>query len=68
MYRQDIRVQTLNANDRVTGEWHQVWEVGFDTAGKRIEKVVSAPASTLSDISLTSQDLRTSKFNLLAYQ
>src|SRR4249920_3121097 len=52
VYRQDIRVQTLNANDRVTGEWHQVWEVGFDTAGKRIEKVVSAPASTLTDISL----------------
>jgi len=58
VYRQDIRVQTLNANDRVTGEWHQVWEVTFDTSGKRVEKVVSAPASTLQDIQLTSEDLQ----------
>jgi hypothetical protein len=58
VYRQDIRVQTLNANDRVTGEWHQVWDVTFDPSGKRVEKVVSAPASTLQDISLTPQDLQ----------
>src|SRR5215813_4245182 len=58
VYRQDIRVQTLNANERVTGEWHQVWEVTFDPNGKRVEKVVSAPASTLQDISLTAEDLQ----------
>src|SRR5262245_1710172 len=58
VYRQDIRVQTLNANDRVTGEWHQVWEVTFDTSGKRVERVVSAPPSTLQDISLTAEDLQ----------
>ena len=58
VYRQDIRVQTLNANERVTGEWHQVWDVTFDSNGKRVEKVVSAPASTLQDISLTSEDLQ----------
>src|SRR6476660_5605325 len=58
VYRQDIRVQTLNANDRVTGEWRQVWDVTFDASGKRVERVVSAPASTLQDISLTSQDLQ----------
>jgi hypothetical protein len=58
VYRQDIRVQTLNANDRVTGEWHQVWDVTFDASGKRVERVVSAPASTLQDISLTPQDLQ----------
>src|SRR3954462_5808166 len=40
VYRQDIRVQTLNANNRVTGEWHQVWDIVFDPSGKRIEKVV----------------------------
>ena len=58
VYRQDIRVQTLNANDRVTGEWRQVWDVTFDAAGKRVEKVISAPASTLTTIQLTSQDLQ----------
>jgi hypothetical protein len=58
VYRQDIRVQSLNANDRVTGEWHQVWDVTFDSTGKRIERVVSAPADTLKGIVLSAQDLQ----------
>src|SRR5712691_2992337 len=58
VYRQDIRVQTLNANDRVTGEWHQVWDIVFDPSGKRTERVISAPQSTLESIQLTSQDLQ----------
>ena len=58
VYRQDIRVQTLNANDRVTGEWHQVWDVTFDSSGRRVEKVISAPPDTLQGISLTAEDLQ----------
>src|SRR2546428_1216182 len=52
VYRQDIRVQTLNANDRVTGEWRQIWDVTFDSAGRRLEKVILAPQDTLKGISL----------------
>src|SRR5215467_6884516 len=48
VYRQDNRVQTLNANDRVTGEWRQVWDITFDPKGKRVEKVILAPANTLT--------------------
>src|SRR5262247_2817374 len=58
VYRQDIRVQSLNANDRVTGEWHQVWDVIFDANGKRTERVVSAPPDTLKGIFLSPQDLQ----------
>jgi hypothetical protein len=58
VYRQDNRVQTLNANDRVTGEWRQVWDITFDPNGKRVERVIQAPASTLTSISLTSEDLQ----------
>jgi len=58
VYRQDIRVQTLNANDRVTGEWHQVWDVTFDSSGRRVERVILAPQSTLQSIQLTPQDLQ----------
>jgi hypothetical protein len=58
VYRQDIRVQSLNANDRVTGEWHQVWDVTFDSTGKRVERVVSAPPDTLKGIVLSAQDLQ----------
>jgi hypothetical protein len=57
VYQQDIRVQTLNANDRVTGEWHQVWDVTFDPSGRRVERVISAPPDTLQGISLTKEDL-----------
>ena len=58
VYRQDIRVQTLNANDRVTGEWRQVWDVTFDARGRRVEKVIEAPQSTLTSISLSQEDLQ----------
>ena len=57
VYRQDNRVQTLSADDRVTGEWHEVWDITFDPRGKRVERVVSAPPNTLRDISLTPEDL-----------
>ena len=58
VYRQDIRVQSLNANDRVTGEWRQVWDVTFDSNGRRVEKVILAPQDTLKGISLTKEDLQ----------
>ena len=58
VYRQDIRVQSLTANDRVTGEWRQVWDVTFDSSGRRVEKVILAPADTLKGISLTPEDLQ----------
>jgi len=58
VYRQDNRVQTLSADDRVTGEWHEVWDITFDPNGKRVERVVSAPPNTLRDISLTPEDLQ----------
>src|SRR5262252_2936122 len=58
VYRQDNRVQTLNANDRVTGEWREVWDITFDSSGKRVEKVILAPQDTLKGISLTKEDLQ----------
>lgn len=58
VYRQDNRVQTLSADDRVTGEWHEVWDITFDPNGRRVERVVSAPPNTLRDISLTPEDLQ----------
>src|SRR6516225_11816987 len=57
VYRQDNRVQTLSADDRVTGEWHEVWDITFDPRGKRVERVVSAPPNTLQGISMTKEDL-----------
>ena len=57
-YRQDVRVQELNANDRVMGEYQMVSDIVFDPSGKRTEKIVFAPANTLKGIQLTPQDLQ----------
>src|SRR5438093_8350420 len=57
-YRQDVRVQELNANDRVIGEYQMVSDIIFDSSGKRTERIVRAPANTLKGILLTPQDLQ----------
>ena len=57
-YRQDVKVQELDANDRVTGEFNQVSDIIFDSSGKRTEKIVYAPAVTLKRIGMTAQDLQ----------
>src|SRR5215467_655504 len=57
-YRQDVKVQELDGNDRVTGEFDQVSDITFDTAGKRTEKIVYAPRVTLMKIGMTAEDLQ----------
>jgi hypothetical protein len=57
VYRQDVKVQELDGNDRVRGEYHMVSDIGFEPGGRRTEKVVFAPQSTLQGIQLTPQDL-----------
>jgi hypothetical protein len=58
VYRQDVRVQSLNANERVTGEYRMVSDIGFDEKGRRTERIVLAPPDTLKGISLTKEDLQ----------
>lgn len=57
-YRQDVKVQELDGNDRVAGEYNTVSDIIFDGAGKRTEKVVFAPAVTLKRISMSAEDLQ----------
>lgn len=57
VYRQDVKVQELDGNDRVRGEYHMVSDIGFEPGGRRTEKVIFAPQSTLQGIQLTPQDL-----------
>ena len=57
-YRQDVKVQELNAVDRVIGEYHMISDILFEPGGRdRTEKVVYAPLNTLEGIVLTPQDL-----------
>src|SRR5438552_9089242 len=57
-YHQTVRVQTLNANDRVMGEYYVESDITFDSAGKRTERITKAPPNTLQGIQLTPEDLQ----------
>src|ERR1700758_5803041 len=54
-YRQDVKVQTLDA-DTVDGQYHEVFDVIFDDKGKRLENVVFAPQSSLQKIYMSQED------------
>ena len=55
-YRRVVRVQTIDDDNKVDGEYYQVDDVIFDTTGKRMEKVVYAPESTLQRIMMSPTD------------
>jgi hypothetical protein len=57
-YHQTVRVQNLNANDRVLGEYYVESDIVFDSTGKRTERITKAPPNTLQNISLTPEDLQ----------
>jgi len=57
-YRRLARVQTVNDDNKVDGEWYEVDDVIFDPSGKRTEKVVFAPENTLQRVSMSPSDLQ----------
>jgi hypothetical protein len=57
-YRRQARVQTLDDDSKVDGEWYQVDDVIFDPSGKRTERTVFAPDSTLQRVMMTPSDLQ----------
>jgi len=56
-YHQINKVETLDADGKVNGFWEQDWDILFDNQGKRIEKVTYAPPGSLTEVSITEQDL-----------
>lgn len=56
-YRREARVQTVDDDNKVDGQWYEVDDVIFDSTGKRTEKVVFAPASTLERVQMSPSDL-----------
>ena len=57
-YRRIARVQTIDDDNRVDGEYYEVDDVIFDPSGKRTEKVVYAPQNTLQRVMMTPSDLQ----------
>ena len=57
-YRRIARVQTIDDDNKVDGEYYEVDDVIFDPSGKRMEKVVYAPENTLERVSMSPSDLQ----------
>jgi hypothetical protein len=55
-YRRTVRVQTIDDDNKVDGEYYEVDDVIFDPSGRRTEKVVFAPESSLVRISMSPAD------------
>ncbi len=58
-YRRVARVQTIDDDtNKVDGEWYEVDDVIFTPDGARTEKVVFAPASSLTRVMMSPSDLQ----------
>ena len=57
-YRRTARVQTVDDDNKVDGEYYEVDDVIFDSAGKRTEKVVFAPGSSLQRVMMSPSDFQ----------
>ncbi|MEQ1948550.1 MAG: hypothetical protein ABL995_15270 [Bryobacteraceae bacterium] len=57
-YHQSARIQELDESGTVTGRWETISDIVFSPEGKRTERVVRAPVSTLRNITLTPEDMQ----------
>jgi len=55
-YRQTVRIEELDEGGNVRGRFEIVSDIIFSPEGKRTERVVRAPVSTLRRIILTPED------------
>ncbi len=57
-FRRTARVDEIDDDDKVSGEWYEVDDVIFDPTGRRTERVDFAPPNTLKQIMLSPSDLQ----------
>ena len=57
-YRRVARVQTIDDDNKVDGEYYEVDDVIFEPSGRRVEKVVFAPVNTLERVSMSPSDMQ----------
>ncbi len=57
-YRQTARVMSLDEGGATTGKWEEVADIIFTPAGRRTEKVVFAPVSSLTAFQLDPGDIQ----------
>jgi hypothetical protein len=57
-YQRSVKVETLDDDSKIDGQYFQVTDISFDPNGKRFEHVVLAPANTLERISMSPADFQ----------
>ena len=55
-YRRSVKVQTVDDDGKVDGEYYEVDDITFDSTGRRTEHVVLAPPNTLERVSMSPAD------------
>jgi hypothetical protein len=56
-YQRDVRIQTINDDGKVDGEYRQVVSITFDQQGRKSEHVTFAPQNTLERITMSPADV-----------
>jgi hypothetical protein len=56
-FKRDAVVQTIGWGNQITGEFRRISRFAFDDSGQRFEKVILAPMSTITEVSITSADI-----------
>jgi hypothetical protein len=56
-YQRDVRIQTIDDDGKVDGEYRQVVSITFDSQGRKAEHVTFAPQNTLERIIMTPADV-----------
>ena len=55
-YERSVRVETLDDDGKVDGQYYQVVDITADPSGKLYEKVVNAPANTIERVMMSPAD------------
>jgi hypothetical protein len=56
-FRRDAVIQTIAFGGQISGEYHRVSSFVFDDSGNRYEKILKFPVPTMSEITITAEDL-----------
>ena len=57
-YERSVKVETVDDDGKVDGQYYQVTDITFDPTGRRYEKVVFAPQNSLQRISMSPADFQ----------
>ncbi len=57
-YERSVKVETIDDDNKIDGQYYQVTDITFDPSGRRYEKVVFAPENSLQRISMSPADFQ----------